>query len=199
MPVQSRQNPVDWVMAYAFSYSTKPVKVLLVCIFVSSGLWSLQKSVSSIIPLNEPEGFYTTNEATTTVADEYMPKWVSYKPMIHAAERLFIYNGNGLIIPNTVTTQTIDVTVQAAETSIVQINTIYYPGWGATLDETKVLIDYSNNQGIMRIRVPAGRHHLIVSFRETISRFLADVVSMGSVAFYVVLIIISASRKRKKQ
>lgn len=93
----------------------------------------------------------------------------------------------------------IDISVRAAESSVIQINTVYYPGWGATLDDTKVNIDYSNKQGVMRIHVPSGNHHLIVAFRETISRFLADVVSIGSVMVYIVILVAGKTRKRKKQ
>lgn len=178
-----------WLIAYVVDHYHKQF-VWMVCLFVGLGVWNAMIIFRSIVYTHEPEGYYTTNEATTTVADEYMPKWVKTKPRVHATERLLFYTGRGTIEVKWMTTQTIDAVVTAAEDSIIQINTLYYPGWGATIDDTKALIDYSNNEGVMRIPVPAGTHHLVVAFRETISRFLADAVSLVSVVLYIVLLFI---------
>ena len=138
---------------------------------------------------------YTTNEGTTTVKDEYMPRWVVRKPGVRASNRIMFYSGQGEIEEKVVTTQTIDVVVHALESSVVQINTVYYPGWGATLDNEPVSIQYKNDQGLIRISVPPGDHRLIASFRETISRFVADGVSLAFLVWYMVTIV---RHKRKK-
>ncbi len=80
----------------------------------------------------------------------------------------------------------------------MQVNTVYYPGWGATLDGVQVRLDYSNMEGLMRIPVPAGEHHLIIAFRETISRFLADIVSLGSVVAYILMSVLGLKKSRKR-
>lgn len=38
-----------------------------------------------------PEDYYTTNDATTTVQDEYMPKWVKTNPQNRPAESKTVY------------------------------------------------------------------------------------------------------------
>lgn len=129
-----------------------------------------------------PEGYYTTNEATTTVADEYMPRWVIKKPERRPAAKIEFVLGKGKIYMNGTGTQRINATVEAAENSIVQINTIYYPGWGAALDGVPATINYRNPYGVMRIAVPSGRHKILAEFRETPARLLADVVSIVSLA-----------------
>jgi hypothetical protein len=177
-----------WLIAYVIHGSKKLIQLILLFLFVGIGLWSVTGAIGSVDYMQEPEGFYTTNEATTTVADEYMPRWVKVKPALHAADRLLFYKGRGSIKINTVNSQTIDAVVDAAEESIIQVNTLYYPGWGAMVDGVKVHIDYSNDQDVMRIPVPAGRHHMVVAFRETISRFLADCVSLVSVIVFIVLL-----------
>lgn len=188
-----------WLMAYAVQNVHKGMQWALITLFIGLSIWSTMNVFQSVDYTQQPEGFYTTNEATTNVADEYMPKWVSVKPTIHAPERLLFYKGRGTIHENIVTTQTIDVEVVAAEDSVIQINTLYYPGWGATVDDTKVQIAYDNAQDVMRIAMPAGNHHLIVGFRETISRFLADCVSLVSFVGFVVVVIVTRDKKRKKK
>jgi hypothetical protein len=176
----------SWLTAYVVDSLKKSVQLAFIVLVIGLGLWGVFSIQSSVIYTNEPEGYYSTNEATTTVADEYMPKWVSRKPTVHAYDRLLFYKGRGSVRVNTMSTQTIDVTVDAAEESVIQVNSLYYPGWGATLDDTKVRIDYSSDEGVMRIQVPAGNHHLVVAFRETISRFLADCVSLAGFVVYVI-------------
>ncbi len=187
-----------WLMAYALSFAKRNVPPFLFCFFVGAAIFNTYGALRRVVPTHEPEGYYTTNEGTTNVADEYMPKWVSRKPAGRASERLLFYDGGGTIVENRVTTQTIDVTIRAAQDSVVQVNTVYYPGWGATVDGTKARLDYTNMEGLMRIPVPAGEHHLIIAFRETISRFLADMVSLGSIAAYIFIRVLNLKKSRKK-
>ncbi len=187
-----------WLTAYVLTYAKKYAGSFLLWFFVAMTLWNTVGALRRVVPTQEPEGYYTTNEATTNVADEYMPAWVSKKPVSHAKEKLLFYEGKGVIDEHKVTTQHIDVTVRASEDSIVQINTIYYPGWGATLDGIQVRIDYSNREGVMRILVPAGEHRLVVAFRETVARFLADIVSFGSIVAFGVLVAHRSKKSRKK-
>ena len=70
------------------------------------------------------------------------------------------------------------------------MNTMYYPGWGVTLDDAPVLIDYKNNQGLIRVVVPKGDHQLRAGFRETISRFLADNISLGFFIWYGIAVLV---------
>lgn len=187
-----------WLTAYAVHSMSKPIQWFLIALFIGIGAWNTVSTIQSIVYIHEPEGYYTTNEATTNVADEYMPKWVSTKPTTHAPQRLLFYKGRGTIHENLVTSQTIDINVAAAEESVIQLNTLYYPGWGATVDDTKVQIDYDNTQDVIRIPIPAGNHHVVVAFRETISRFLADSLSLVSFIGFVVVLIVTRDRKNKK-
>ncbi|OGG35720.1 hypothetical protein A2363_03015 [Candidatus Gottesmanbacteria bacterium RIFOXYB1_FULL_47_11] len=184
-----------WLISYVLANLKKPAQIIIACLFTGIGLWTTIFYISNIEYSAEPEGYYTTNEGTTTVKDEYMPRWVVRKPGVRASNRIMFYSGQGEIEEKVVTTQTIDVVVHALESSVVQINTVYYPGWGATLDNEPVSIQYKNDQGLIRISVPPGDHRLIASFRETISRFVADGVSLAFLVWYMVTIV---RHKRKK-
>lgn len=188
-----------WLTAYAIQESDIKIRTILVVVFLALGIWGAVSAITSVAYLNEPEGFYTTNEATTTVADEYMPKWVVVKPTAHAPDRIEFYKGRGTIQEHAVNSETLDVVVAAQEDSVIQINTMYYPGWGATVDDVQAHIDYVNDHDLMRIAVPAGSHHLVVAFRETISRFLADCLSLASLIAYIVFIVIGKKKKQKQK
>lgn len=183
-----------WLVGYVLEYQKTMVRLLLIVLCIAFGAWSLISSMQKIHYTDLPEGYYTTNEATTTVADEYMPRWVIEKPSQHANQRLIFYQGAGTFDIHKATTQSIDVLVHAAQDSVVQINTVYYPGWGVTVDDAPVLVDYKNNQGLIRVAVPKGDHHLVAGFRETISRFLADNISVGFLIWYGIAVFI---RKRR--
>ena len=154
-------------------------------IFVGNWATAYVGSVSVV----QPEGYFSTNEATTTVQDEYMPLWASKQMSYRANKRMEFFMGRGTITEKKVTTQKIDVVIHAKEESVIQINTVYYPGWGAVLDGVRATILYDNENGLMRIAVPAGDHQLYMEFRETPGRFLADALSAAFGVLYLISLI----------
>jgi hypothetical protein len=153
--------------------------------------------LSPVRYVERPEGFYSTNEATTTVADEYLPKWVTTRPLKRSFERLTWFSGSGKIHPIKLTTQTVQADIEANEVSIIQINSIFYPGWGILLDGIPQVIDYDNTDGLIRVTIPAGKHTLFAQFRETGPRFLADCLSGLSFFLYMVFVWKTGKDKRK--
>lgn len=185
-----------WIVAYVIDgMKHTPKRVFIATIAV---LW-LAGTLNTITRIRykiEPEGYYTTNEATTTVHDEYMPRWVLSPPKERSSERLIFYNGKGTITPNTQSTQYFDMRIEALEDSVIQINTIYYPGWGVSLNDRPVEIDYHNPEGLMRVNVPKGNHRLLAAFRETVPRFMADLVAVVSGILFL-LYWIAVAKKTK--
>lgn len=167
--------------------------ILLVILFVLPAWYATQR-VESVV---RPEGFYTTNEATTTVSDEYMPRWVKVKPITRASARLEFFQGRGTIQIEKATTQQIAATIIATDDAVIQVNTVYYPGWGVTVDKTPVEITYDNPLGFMHIEVPRGVHTLYAEFRETIPRFTADLISLIFGISYLVFLIYRQWKREK--
>jgi hypothetical protein len=159
--------------------------VLLAVLLIMPAIFTT-RNVESVA---RPEGYYTTNEATTTVADEYMPKWVRVKPMSRAALPLEFFQGSGSINIERKTTQQLSATVVANDQSVLQMNTIYYPGWGVLVDNERVDISYDNARGLIHVTIPAGVHSFYAEFRETPLRFSADLISLVSAVTYVVFLI----------
>lgn len=171
------------VVAGAIRTAGNRSAVLLV---VFALLWaaSAVQTLSSVDPIARPEGFYTTNEGTTTVADEYMPVWVREPPLVRTAGRVEMVSGDAEIVIEEATTQRFQAAITAQTEAVLQINTIYYPGWGVVVDGTPADIDYTNPRGLMQVSVPSGTHTLVAEFRETVPRFAADIISFLSVAIY---------------
>jgi hypothetical protein len=168
--------------------------VLLFAVFVV--LWAVvaARILVRVSPIHRAEGFYTTNEGTTTVANEYMPVWVRELPKVRTSGKIELASGDAEVHITQATTQTISATVDAATQAVVQINTIFYPGWGVIVDGEKKRIDYGNPQGFMRVFVPSGTHTLFVQFRETPMRFAADAVSLLSLVWWGVLAVVRRKR-----
>jgi uncharacterized membrane protein YfhO len=128
-----------------------------------------------------------TNEATTTVKDEYMPIWVKDKPTVRwQGEKVVVVAGEGRIVNPRFNSKKVWFGVEADEEVEVQVNTIYFPGWRARVDNKPVEINYENKEGVMRVVVPAGKHQVVFWFGETPIRLLANAVSIASVLGLIV-------------
>ena len=143
----------------------------------------------------QPDSFYSTNEATTTVHDEYMPKWVQEKPVKHAENKVEVIEGKALIKDLSYNAKNI-MFVSDSQTSVVfKINTIYYPGWQAYINGVKVEIDYSNESGVMEIIVPAGKNQIKLRFEEAPLRVFADIVSLAGFIVLGLLFVVRIKNK----
>ena len=167
---------------------------LLVILFIAH--ISLLFSSRSIV---REEGFYITNEGTTTVQDEYMPRWVKNKPDIRANEKLVLFSGKGTVGSLMSSTKRFDAALKLEEESILQFNTVFYPGWGAMLDGKPVELSYQNSKGVMQVVVPKGDHKISFEFRETGFRYVADILSsVGVILYGVYMLFFLTKRVRKK-
>ena len=75
---------------------------------------------------------------------------------------------------------------------------MYYPGWGVTVDGNPVTFDYKNENGLMQFPLARGEHHVIASFRETITRFIADIISVISFLIYFLISVRFISKVQSK-
>lgn len=182
-----------WLVAHTLEH-IKNVRWALLLLFIPLWMIPLWSTWLGIERIQKAEGFYTTNEGTTTVADEYMPRWVRIKAETRPVTKYEFVSGQGSIIPKSLSTQRLDAEIDAEDLSTVQINTLYYPGWGVTIDGIRVPINFHNPRGVMQIVVPAGSHRLVAEFRETPARFAADLVSVVSGIF---VILFAVSRKKR--
>lgn len=156
---------------FVYVVKNKPIVWFLLMTMIVSGLLGMH-----VKTIARDDGYYESNDDTTTIKNEYMPRWVTRDPTNAPAKHLEIVAGSGEIVG---TNQ-----VEAEESVVVQINTVYFPGWKILVDGNEAVIDYSNN-GIMRVSVGPDRHIITSKFTETPWRLFANLLSLLSLAIGV--------------
>jgi len=147
--------------------------------------------------VNKPESFYTTNEATTTVKDEYMPVWVKEKPTNRPVQKVEIISGRGRIENLIYDSKKISFRVFAEEEVKVQINTIYFPGWYLKIDNQPLAkLEINDPKGVINFMVSPGNHQVLAYFGETEVRVMADLISFGSLIIAGGLLVKDWRRKK---
>lgn len=149
--------------------------ILLVSLFIS------------VLPYIKPseffdkgDSFYSTNEATTNVHDEYMPKWVKQKPTEHFENKVELVKGAGEIRNLFYNSKKVEFDAHLKSDSEVHFNIIYYPGWNAYVDGRQINIQYRSEKGIMVISLPKGEYTVNLEFSETPLRLFADILAIVS-------------------
>jgi len=130
---------------------------------------------------NYPDTFYSTNQDTTTVKNEYMPKWVKKIPVSIYKEKVEVLRGDGKVQNLFNNGNRISFNISSSMDTQLQINTVYFPEWKVRADGKEIPISYSNPSGLIRFNIPQGVHAVRVSFFETPIRILADLISIGGI------------------
>lgn len=178
----------SWLLAYVVNRSifSKYVVIPIVAVLFFLQILPVLKHIQFE---EKADGFYVTNEATTTVANEYMPKWVISLPQVRPDNKIQVYDGIAKVMSNSSTTETVKAVIESQGESIIQINSLYYPGWGVLVNNQLVSINYNdpkNPLGLIRFKVPTGTNTIFAQFRETVPRFLANVTSFLFFVLYLV-------------
>lgn len=72
------------------------------------------------------------------------------------------------------------VELDASTPSLLRVATFYYPGWEASIDGDKVPIGTEKGSGTMLVRIPKGRHSLVLRFADTPLRLIAKYLSTAA-------------------
>jgi uncharacterized membrane protein len=144
-------------------------------------------AVVMVFPSAHPEKFvdrgdqfYLTNEATTTSSSELMPLWVKDMPSEHYNDKVEVIMGNASITNLQTKSNRLSFNYKAEGPVAFRINTIYYPGWRAYLNNDEVKIKYNNPKGVIEFEGNQYRDSVLLSFQETFPRMIVDMVSIAS-------------------
>lgn len=142
-------------------------------------------ALSLYIPLSKPsnyvdrgEGFYFTNDATTTSSRELTPLWVKDLPTERVIEKVQVTGGSATIEAVSHSSKKISFIGKVNEDSVIRINTIYYPGWEITANNKEMEIDYNNSRGVMDIKLSPGDYQIEANFKETPIRMISNIASL---------------------
>ncbi len=168
----------SFLAAFTVSVIKKRLKIVAAVAIIVLTFFSAWAYLFPAKYIDKPDGLYATNEDTTTVKNEYMPKWVREIPKEHFDQKVEIEQGE--ISDIKIQTNRISFNAKAEESTRAIINTIYFPGWKVKIDNQNTLIDYTNDKGIIMFDIPGGNHSVEAIFTETPIRLLSDAISLVS-------------------
>ncbi|MEK7573059.1 MAG: hypothetical protein AAB531_01400 [Patescibacteria group bacterium] len=134
-----------------------------------------------------PDTFYSTNRDTTTVKNEYMPKWFNYMNQDYK-NKVEVLKGNAAINNLVIKGDKISFNLDSKENSLIQINTAYFPGWEVKVDSKKTDVIYKDN-GLIKFMAEKGSYLVKAGFYETPVRIFSDIVSFISIIFIIHLFV----------
>ena len=123
------------------------------------------------------DSFYSTNEGTTTVRDEYMPIWVLEKPEQRALQKIEV-EAPAEIVSSDINPAKYQAQIRTPNEIDVKVNTIYFPGWQVDVDGTRQTIDYQNKHGLITFSLPKGRHEVIIKYGKTPVHLASEILSL---------------------
>lgn len=182
-----------FLTAVSLSVLPKNLKFITLVILLLLLGFSAKPFLSPSLFFDKGDSFYSTNEGTTTVKNEYMPKWVKIAPSKRPNAKVENLNGQELINITTITPKKILFNVYLPTPRVIQVNTVYFPGWTALVNGAKANIDYNNEGGLIKINLAKGQNNVQVVFSETPLRLGADLISLVSLA--VLLFIVFKKQK----
>lgn len=142
------------------------------------------------------ETFYSTNQDTTTVRKEYMPKWVKDKDMEYVSSRVENLSGEESVSVNKVSAREITFNTFLAQSRDFRVNIAYFPGWNLYVNGSKENINYEKS-GLIEFSLDKGQNNVEILFQETTVRVLSDLLSIISLLGLLFLIYLIKIKKIK--
>jgi len=158
-----------FVMGILTSKLPKAIGILSVLTFVLVNLLSLNVKYQYF-----DDSYYSTNDDTTTVKNEYMPKWITVDPLKRSNDEF----------------------VNISESNL-EMQKVYYPGTVVIVNGKEVKIDYQTN-GLVRFDVSKKDEVVIRKFGETPLRLLADAITLASIVLLFIQLILASNIFRAK-
>ena len=176
-----------YLLAFQINVLQGKIRVIFSLLFLGIILFSAKDFFLPKSYQYFPDSFYSTNQDSTTVKNEYMPKWVkeasSFKP-----EKVSVITGSESVQNLFTNGNKTMFSVYSPQKSLLQFNGVYYPGWTVKVDGRETSIDYNTN-GLIRFFVDKGSHNVNIYFTETPLRLFSDIVSLISLIAIVILAI----------
>jgi hypothetical protein len=183
-------GPISFLTAYLSMILTLEKKLLVGGLILATATFIISfRTIKVSIDPKYTDEFFITNDATTTSADELMPKWVIDKAKNRYPSKIEFIQGDGRIHDLNYNSKKIKAIIENSLPASIMINTIYYPGWMFQLNGERVDPILDKNRGTMIMTLPPGTNTIQGSFSETPFRLFADLVSMVSAAGLIIFCI----------
>jgi uncharacterized membrane protein len=151
------------------------------------GIILIGVAIVTVLPFAHPEkffdkgdGYYLTNDATTTSSDELMPLWVRDAPTDRFSQKAEILSGSGTISDLKFSSKATNFKVFLDSPARLRLSTIYFPGWQVEASGKNIPIDFENSRGLIEFSLPAGDFNVSANFTDTPVRGIANLLSVIS-------------------
>jgi len=145
----------------------------------------------------------------TTVAGEYIPRWVTAKPFISPEALALALGGDSPDVyvptsdPAIQVERTLKATneqkfrVNAPHEGRVVLNTVYFPGWRGEINGQPVDVGISQPQGLIALQVPEGESVVRIIFENTPVRTTGERISLIALIACLALLAMAWARMPK--
>lgn len=143
-----------------------------------------------------PDTYYSTNQDTTTVQNEYMPKTVRKQYLSSQHEEV---SGKAITSTRNLVDKgsTLSFTLQTSHATQITIGKVFFPGWVVMVDDKSVKM-LTNDYGFIMFTVPQGNHAVVARFGETTLRIIADCISVAGLLFLLAMVFLPMIRLKRK-
>jgi hypothetical protein len=115
-----------------------------------------------------------------TSMNEYLPKTVK-RTVRPFGEVAHVVAGNAALAPMSRSPGRYDAVADGTTDSVVEFNAHWFPGWRATVDDAPLRIGPGSSDfddgGLIKVRVPPGRHAIALRYGRTPLRAACDAIS----------------------
>lgn len=169
---------VSFLVAFmSYILFAKAKVILFVVVVFLLGFFSF-RFISEVEYTQFPDEYYSTNDSTTTVHDEYMPIWVKNKPLSRPNNKIEIISGDVVISNIIELSNKIKFDIVVGGPSRVRVNTIYWPGWKVFVDGDEKVIDYDNEFGVIEFDLEQYDNRVYISFQDDLIRILSNTLTV---------------------
>ena len=161
-------------------FKNSQVVALLISLALFAAVLPATKNIKFV---DREEGFYSTNDDTTTVQNEFTPIWVSQDPTdkpetpfeITATQETY------QILQQELRTGKYYLQIRLQEPAKITFNTHYFPGWRVYVDGKEIAFNPEETDGLLQVTVTPGQDKLRdikAVFEKTPVRQLAESLSL---------------------
>ncbi len=184
---------ISFLVGYILQKSKRKYLIIgsvisLVILYASSWMFFTPKKTDNL-----PDSFYSTNQDSTTVQNEYMPRWVKTLPNPTQNQQVSLLSGQGEVSNVFKNGARMSFDFQAVKPSAIETHIMYFPGWKVFVDNKKTPLTYSNSYGLIDFDLPSGFSHVKMVFEETSFRITADCVTLIGI---LILLLFPLYKKR---
>lgn len=183
---------VPFLTAFLIDRLKMTGKLFVIFIIVVVGTASALPYIAPKQFFVKDDSYYFTNQATTTVRDEYMPVWVKERFEKFPDDKVEVLSG--LVVIKNVFYNNSKITFEtiSEKESVIRVNTIFWPGWSVIVNDEPARIDYNNAKGVMDLRLDQGNNKVVIYFSESLIRMVANLISIIS---FIALVYVAKSKR----